>query len=38
MRPCMIADFLAAYERYAVENGFLKPNGFYFLGKSLSSR
>ncbi len=33
-----IADFLATYEKYTVEKGFLKPNAFYFLGKKLLSR
>ena len=33
-----MADFLAAYEKYAVENGFLRPNAFFFLGNKLRRR
>ena len=33
-----IADFLAAYEKYTIENGFLRPNYFCFLGKKTPSR
>jgi SAM-dependent methyltransferase len=28
-----IADFLALYECYAVERGFMRPNGFYFTAR-----
>lgn len=28
-----LADFLAAYDRYSVREGFLRPNGFYFAGR-----
>ena len=28
-----ISDFLATYEKLAVDRGYLKPNGFFFLGR-----
>jgi 2-polyprenyl-3-methyl-5-hydroxy-6-metoxy-1,4-benzoquinol methylase len=27
-----IANFVAVYDRYSVEKGFMNPNGFYFIG------
>lgn len=29
-----IADFIAAYDRFAVERGYLNPNGFFFIGRN----
>jgi len=28
-----LANFIAAYDRFAVQQGFLNPNGFYFIGQ-----
>jgi SAM-dependent methyltransferase len=29
-----LADFIAAYDRLAVRDGFMNPNGFYFIGRA----
>lgn len=31
-----LADFLALYDKVAVANGFMRPNGFFFIGRKAS--